>query len=206
MKKTNFHNILIIAIIFSFFYILNVILTQNNIDITFKIDISNGYKILVIISLYLFLMGSIILYASKTVFNLYIKHDRTTKLINSRYYLVIASIFTSYIFLLFEVETFYYFGSIILLYIIYFGSLYFYDLRYVEKQQKIKVDINNDVVTNFLVLLGGKDNIISVSYEHSRLKVELKNINIVNVEGIKELGASGIFIAGNKLQAIIGSN
>ena len=81
-----------------------------------------------------------------------------------------------------------------------------YDVYFVRSQQEKKVVVNNEVAQNFLQLLGGKDNIISVTYEHSRLKVELKNIKIVQLDAIKSLGASGVFIAGNKLQAVIGSN
>lgn len=206
MKKANLHNFLIIAIIFSLFYILNIILTQNNIDITFDIEIQSGIKEIIIIGIFLLLMIPSVLYSSRMVFNLFIKHIRTTKLNYSRYSLIITSLFTSYVFLLFDVEVYYYFGSILILYLVYFSSLYLYDIRFVKKQQETKVTVSDELVEKFLQLLGGKDNIISVSYEHSRLKVELNNINLIDVQEIKNLGASGIFIAGNKLQAIIGNN
>jgi glucose-like phosphotransferase system IIB component len=206
MKKANFINFLIIVIIFSLFYIVDIILRQNNIDIYLNLDLGDGTKITLLIALYLLVMVSSVIYASRAVYKLYIKHLRKTKLTNSRFALVISALFISYVFLLFEVEYYYYFGSIIVLYLLYFISLYMYDVYFVRSQQEKKVVVNNEVAQNFLQLLGGKDNIISVTYEHSRLKVELKNIKIVQLDAIKSLGASGVFIAGNKLQAVIGSN
>lgn len=206
MKKANSINFLIIVIIFSLFYIVDIILRQNNIDIYLNLDLGDGTKITLLIALYLLVMVSSVIYASRAVYKLYIKHLRKTKLTNSRFALVISALFISYVFLLFEVEYYYYFGSIIVLYLLYFISLYMYDVYFVRSQQEKKVVVNNEVAQNFLQLLGGKDNIISVTYEHSRLKVELKNIKIVQLDAIKSLGASGVFIAGNKLQAVIGSN
>lgn len=206
MKKANLFNFLIIAIIFILFYIVNLFITQNNIDIYYDFNYSYRLKISILIIFYLLFMIPSILYASRQVFNLYIRHIRKTKLINSRYTLILSSLIVSYVFLYFEVDYYYYFGSIILLYMIYFISLFLYDNHYIKKSQETKVVVNNQVVENFLNLLGGKDNIVSVSYEYSRLKVELKNINAVNLENMKNSGAKGVFIAGNKLQAVIGSN
>lgn len=206
MKKANLTNFMIVAIIFIVFYIVDLFLTQNNIDIYFTIAINPTMKIILVSGLYLLLMISSIIYASRSVFNLYIRHIRKTKLNTSRYCLVISSLIVSYLFLLFRVEYYYYFGSIILLYIIYFISLFLYDNTFVSKQRKVKVNVNNEVVEAFLNSLGGKENIVSLTYEHSRLKVELQDINRVNLDSIKNLGASGVFVAGNRLQAVIGSN
>jgi len=147
-----------------------------------------------------------VLFASRQVFNLYIKHNRKTKLNQSRYALIFSSVFISYLFLNFEVEVYYYFGSIILLYMIYFISLFLYDNQYIKKSQTSKIVVNQEIVEKFLILLGGNENIISVDYESSRLKVELKNIKDVHLEEMKNLGAKGVFIAGNKLQAVVGNN
>ncbi|HEY8364855.1 MAG TPA: PTS transporter subunit EIIB [Haloplasmataceae bacterium] len=206
MKKANLINLLIVFIIFSVFYIVDLILTNNNIDIYFKINIAPMLKTLILILIYFLLMISSMLYASRSVFNLYIAHIRKTKLFDSQYALGISSLITSYSFLFFKVEFYYYFGSIILLYILYFISLFLYDNTFIKKQQKVKVNVNEEIVQSFLDSLGGKDNILSLSYAYSRLKVELNDISKVNLDNIKSLGASGVFVAGNKLQAIIGSN
>jgi len=52
--------------------------------------------------------------------------------------------------------------------------------------------------------LGGKDNIISTETTLSRFKVTLKNVEIVNKEGIQKLGAKGIVEIDNQLKIILG--
>lgn len=52
--------------------------------------------------------------------------------------------------------------------------------------------------------LGGKENIISTETTLSRFKVTLKNVEIVNKEGIQRLGAKGIVEIDNQLKIILG--
>ena len=54
--------------------------------------------------------------------------------------------------------------------------------------------------------LGGKDNIIDSEVNMSRLKVILKDMNIVDKEGIQKLGAKGIVEIDNQLKIIFGPN
>lgn len=54
--------------------------------------------------------------------------------------------------------------------------------------------------------LGGKDNIISTEVNLSRFKVTLRDVSIVNKEGIQKLGAKGIVEIDNQLKIILGSN
>ena len=54
--------------------------------------------------------------------------------------------------------------------------------------------------------LGGKDNIEDVQINLSRLKVTLKDMSIVNKEGIQKLGAKGIVEIDNQLKIIFGPN
>ncbi len=54
--------------------------------------------------------------------------------------------------------------------------------------------------------LGGKDNIISTEVNLSRFKATLKDISIVNKEGIQKLGAKGIVEIDNQLKIILGAN
>ncbi|MEG0798874.1 MAG: PTS transporter subunit EIIB [Bacilli bacterium] len=54
--------------------------------------------------------------------------------------------------------------------------------------------------------LGGKDNIINVEVNMSRVKVTLKDISIVNKEGIQKLGAKGIVEIDNQLKILFGSD
>lgn len=53
-------------------------------------------------------------------------------------------------------------------------------------------------------LLGGKENIISTETNMSRFKVTLKDVSIVDKEGIQKLGAKGIVEIDNQLKIIFG--
>ncbi len=54
--------------------------------------------------------------------------------------------------------------------------------------------------------LGGKDNIISMEVNMSRFKVTLRDVSIVNKEGIQKMGAKGIVEIDNQLKIILGDN
>ena len=54
--------------------------------------------------------------------------------------------------------------------------------------------------------LGGKDNIISTETNMSRFLVTLKDVSVVNKEGIQKLGAKGIVEIDNQLKIILGEN
>lgn len=67
------------------------------------------------------------------------------------------------------------------------------------------MDIIDDERVNFLVdVLGGIDNINAIDVRTSRVKFNLNDVEAIDLEGLKELGTSGIFISGNSLQAIFG--
>ena len=52
--------------------------------------------------------------------------------------------------------------------------------------------------------LGGRENIIKTEVNLSRFKATLKDISIVNKEGIQKLGAKGIVEIDNQLKIILG--
>lgn len=54
--------------------------------------------------------------------------------------------------------------------------------------------------------LGGRENIIKTEVNLSRFKATLKDISIVNKEGIQKLGAKGIVEIDNELKIILGPN
>ena len=54
--------------------------------------------------------------------------------------------------------------------------------------------------------LGGKENIISTEINMSRFKATLKDVSIVNKEGIQKLGAKGIVEIDNQLKIIFGKD
>ncbi len=61
-------------------------------------------------------------------------------------------------------------------------------------------------INKLIQYLGGKDNIEDVQINLSRLKITLKDMTIVNKEGIQKLGAKGIVEIDNQLKIIFGPN
>ncbi len=71
--------------------------------------------------------------------------------------------------------------------------------RATKKDAKIEVN-------KLVDYLGGKDNIISMEVNMSRFKVTLRDVSIVNKEGIQKMGAKGIVEIDNQLKIILGPN
>ena len=61
-------------------------------------------------------------------------------------------------------------------------------------------------VNKLIKYLGGKDNIINAECNMSRFKVILKDITIVDKEGIQKLGAKGIVELDNQLKIVFGKD
>lgn len=62
------------------------------------------------------------------------------------------------------------------------------------------------VAQDILKGIGGKDNVISVSYCTTRLRFVVKNYNQVNEQAVKAAGATGILRPGkNACQVIVGT-
>jgi glucose-like phosphotransferase system IIB component len=68
-----------------------------------------------------------------------------------------------------------------------------------KKGKKSLIDI-----TEYVTSVGGKENIISVSFNQSRLQLTLKDTSLVDIEKLKTLGASGVVKNNNKVNVIIG--
>ena len=70
--------------------------------------------------------------------------------------------------------------------------------RATRKDAKIEVN-------KLVDYLGGKNNIISYEANKSRFMVTLKNISLVNKEGIQKMGAQGMVEIDNQLKIILGT-
>lgn len=108
-------------------------------------------------------------------------------------------------FLLDEQQKFVIFYSVlwILLAILFVVSVVFFILRLVRIHKKGKKALEEDVsnVQNELFLaFGGSQNILSVSKEMSRITVEVVDIEAVNGDIFKTLGATGVLLVGNKVK------
>ena len=61
-------------------------------------------------------------------------------------------------------------------------------------------------INKLVKCLGGKDNILDTEINMSRFKVTLKDVSIVDKEGIQKLGAKGIVEIDNQLKIIFGND
>jgi glucose-like phosphotransferase system IIB component len=87
-------------------------------------------------------------------------------------------------------------------YLIIFFVLFIISLVVIKLNKK-----NFNYEINKLVhYLGGKDNIIDTEVNMSRLKVTLKDVSLVDKDGIQKLGAKGIVEIDNQLKIIFGPN
>lgn len=68
-----------------------------------------------------------------------------------------------------------------------------------SKKKDFKIEANR-----LVEYLGGKSNIINYEVLKSRFVVTLKNIDIVNKDGIQKIGAQGIVEIDNQLKIILG--
>lgn len=64
----------------------------------------------------------------------------------------------------------------------------------------------NMEINKLVQYLGGKDNILDTEVNMSRLKVTLKDVSIVDKNGIEKLGAKGIVEIDNQLKIIFGTD
>ncbi len=70
-----------------------------------------------------------------------------------------------------------------------------------SKNKNFKIEANK-----LVIFLGGRENIIEYNYTKSRLTVKLKDINLVNKDGIQKMGAQGIVEVENQLKIILGDD
>ena len=87
-------------------------------------------------------------------------------------------------------------------YLIIFFVLFIISLVIVKLNKKYFTFEINKLVQ----CLGGKDNILDSEVNMSRLKVTLKDISLVDKDGIQRLGAKGIVEIDNQLKIIFGPN
>lgn len=92
-------------------------------------------------------------------------------------------------------------GAIILLALIAFIIALVKRTKVMKKPKISQADTNNEIVEAF-----GTGNIIDVNMELSRITVKVKDMDIVNAERIKELGASGVLLVGDLVKCSFKEN
>ncbi|MFW5794125.1 MAG: hypothetical protein ACOCV1_01450 [Bacillota bacterium] len=74
-------------------------------------------------------------------------------------------------------------------------------LRFESKTSKLPIE--DDKIDEFIKYYGGVENIIKAELDGSRLKIKLKDIEKVNIDKFKDLGATGIFISDNNIKMVL---
>lgn len=75
-----------------------------------------------------------------------------------------------------------------------------------EQSAATKPDIStDDLAPQIICALGGQDNIVHLNACITRLRITVKDPQLVDQEKLKQLGASGVVIAGAGVQAIFGT-
>lgn len=57
-------------------------------------------------------------------------------------------------------------------------------------------------IEDLILRLGGEENVVSATSEGGRVAFTLKNLKRADLEGIRALGATGIFVAGSRIKAL----
>lgn len=206
MKQANKRALLLFILPFIGLLLLDVILQQFDLTFRYDVDATEPIQYFIMGGLtLLFVTPSLILSAIK-VHDRHIKRKKDVPLKYYFWFLFLTSLLTAYSFVLFNLKYYYTVLVVIFLTFIYFVTLLLSDRLYVRSSQKSRIDVNDELIMQLLLYFGGNDNVESVSFEHSRLKVELKDPKLVNLEAIQALGATGIFVAGNRLQAFVGND
>ncbi|MGM9969839.1 MAG: hypothetical protein ACI35S_05525 [Anaeroplasma sp.] len=89
-------------------------------------------------------------------------------------------------------------GAVCLLFI--FALIFVIVLKKRKNGKKIKID--DIFIDNLITLLGGKDNILKVVVDNGRLKFEVKDTDITDLNGLKEISTSGVFVTGNVIKTL----
>jgi phosphotransferase system IIB component len=64
-------------------------------------------------------------------------------------------------------------------------------------------ELTQEETDAYLATLGGIDNIKSVQLDGSRLRFEVRNLKLCDYQGLKNLGAAGIFVSGQQVKFML---
>lgn len=206
MKRANNRNLLFVTLPLVLMYGLNWVLAKQSIDlIFFQLDVLENARHF-IIGVFGLLLIIWLWMLSKETHQRYIKRQKNGHLNLWRLIAFVTSALLGYSFVYDEVFELYWLLTLILLILLYYINLKLIDRGYVQSATKSRIRVNDALIETVLQAFGGEENIMDVSYEHSRLKVTLHDVKKIDVEAIKAFGATGVFIAGNKLQAFVGTD
>ena len=92
------------------------------------------------------------------------------------------------------------FGLSLLAIIICIISLKLIKKHKIHKKPKLKIDEN--YIIDLINLFGSKENINTIDVDGNKLKVDVKSLDKVNLDGIKEKANSGVFVVNNTIKTL----
>lgn len=81
-------------------------------------------------------------------------------------------------------------------------SILMYILFYKKNKNLNRVIVDDKFINDLLNYLGGNSNLESSETENGRLIIKVKDLDIVNLDGIKSLATSGVFVTGNTIKTL----
>ena len=75
-------------------------------------------------------------------------------------------------------------------------------LVFILKNKKPKIKVDEAFIDKLLDLFGGSGNISSVKVDNGRLKIEVKDLEPVKLDGLKEVSEAGVFVTGNIIKIL----
>ena len=70
------------------------------------------------------------------------------------------------------------------------------------KKKPNAIKVNSEFIDSLITSYGGLANIKGVEIENSRLKIEVDDLDIVNLESIKSNTTAGVFVTGNTVKTL----
>ena len=72
----------------------------------------------------------------------------------------------------------------------------------IGKSKKDHVKVDEEFINTLFDYLGGQDNIVKYSVDNSRVKFEVKDLKLANLDGLKKLSPKGVFITNNNIKTL----
>lgn len=71
-----------------------------------------------------------------------------------------------------------------------------------KKKPKSKIKVDESFIASLILAYGGKENIVSVSVDNARLKLEVKDLDLVQLDVLKANSEAGVFVTGNIIKTL----
>jgi phosphotransferase system IIB component len=91
----------------------------------------------------------------------------------------------------------------VLILILIIALVLFFTFKPSKPKKRIIQPIEDEKIIEFIRCYGGLDNIENAELDGKRLKIKIKDMEKVDIEEFKSLGATGIFITGQTVKMVL---